>query len=54
MSYTAAITGGYKGIGGDLAQCLLERGYTLVSIAPHTVEMNHQTFHNELANPLDP
>ncbi|HCQ58878.1 MAG TPA: short-chain dehydrogenase [Sulfitobacter sp.] len=32
-NYTAVITGGSKGIGADLAQRLLERGYRVISIA---------------------
>ncbi|MEM7270866.1 MAG: SDR family oxidoreductase [Pseudomonadota bacterium] len=35
MSHTAVITGGNKGIGGDLAERLLERGYKVISIARH-------------------
>ena len=54
MSYTAVITGGNKGIGGDLAACLLERGYTVISIARHAADTEHPAFHNVLADLLDP
>ena len=37
MSYTAVITGGSKGIGADIAQALLEREYTVVSVAGTTL-----------------
>jgi len=52
--YTAVITGGNKGIGGDLAECLLERGYTVVSIARHAAEFQHPRLHNVIADLLDP
>ena len=54
MNHTAVITGGNKGIGADLAQCLLERGYTVVSIARNAAETEHPAFHNVLADLLDP
>lgn len=52
--YTAVITGGNKGIGGDLAECLLERGYSVVSIARNPSEVQHPKLHNVLADLLDP
>ncbi len=44
MSYTAVITGSDRGIGGDLAQCLVERGYSVVSTAQHAGAMDHPAF----------
>lgn len=52
--YTAVITGGNKGIGGDLAKCLIERGYSVVSIARHASEFEHPKLHNVIADLLDP
>ena len=40
--YTAVITGASKGIGADLAQRLLERGYKVISIARHDPEFTHE------------
>ncbi len=33
MTLTAVITGANKGIGGDLAECLLARGYAVINVA---------------------
>ncbi|WP_313137677.1 SDR family NAD(P)-dependent oxidoreductase [Paracoccus jeotgali] len=38
MDYTAVITGGNKGIGADLAQAMLQRGWQVVSLARHKGE----------------
>lgn len=38
MDYTAVITGGNKGIGADLAQAMLQRGWRVVSLARHQGE----------------
>ncbi|AUM75274.1 SDR family NAD(P)-dependent oxidoreductase [Paracoccus jeotgali] len=38
MDYTAVITGGNKGIGADLAQAMLQRGWRVVSLARHKGE----------------
>jgi NAD(P)-dependent dehydrogenase (short-subunit alcohol dehydrogenase family) len=51
--YTAVITGGNKGIGGDLADCLLQRGYSVVSIARHPSELRHPKLHNVIVDLLD-
>lgn len=53
MSYTAVITGGSKGIGADLAARLLERYYTVISIARHAPEMAHPNLHSVEADLLD-
>jgi len=44
--YTALITGGSKGIGADLAQRLLERGYRVISLARHAPDWTHERFEN--------
>ncbi|MHA6345304.1 SDR family NAD(P)-dependent oxidoreductase [Roseivivax sp. CAU 1761] len=54
MSYTAVITGGNKGIGLDLAQALLERGYTVVSVARHAPEVAHERLEHVACDLLDP
>ena len=51
--HTAVITGGNKGIGGDLAECLLSRGYRVVSIARHPSELRHPKMQNVIADLLD-
>jgi len=38
VDYTAVITGGNKGIGADLAQAMLQRGWRVVSLARHKGE----------------
>jgi len=53
MTYTAVITGGSKGIGADLAAQLLERDYTVISIARHAPEMKHPNLHSVEADLLD-
>lgn len=53
MTYTAVITGGSKGIGADLAARLLERDYTVISIARHAPEMAHPNLHSVEADLLD-
>lgn len=52
--YTAVITGGNKGIGADLAQRLLETGYTVISIARRAPEVTHKNLHSVEADLLDP
>ena len=55
MSYTAVITGASKGIGLDLAQRLLAKGYTVISIARNaTEEFEHPEFETVKADLLDP
>ncbi|WP_406648685.1 SDR family oxidoreductase [Aliisedimentitalea scapharcae] len=54
MSYTAVITGASKGIGLDLAQRLLEKGYTVISIARNAPQgFTHSQFHTVKADLLD-
>lgn len=53
MTYTAVITGGSKGIGAVLAAQLLERDYTVISIARHAPEMSHPNLHSVEADLLD-
>ncbi|AAV94732.1 SDR family oxidoreductase [Ruegeria pomeroyi] len=54
MTHTAVITGGNKGIGADLAQALLARDYTVISISRHTPEVTHPRLHSVEADLLDP
>ena len=54
MSYTAVITGGNKGCGADLARALLERDYTVVSVARHDPDWTHAGLHSVRADLLDP
>ncbi len=49
---TAVITGGNKGIGADLAECLLDRGYKVVSVARNPSD-NPKVI-NVLCDLLDP
>lgn len=53
-NYTAVITGGSKGIGADLAQRLLERGYRVVSIARGKPEWEAEGCEHIEADLLDP
>lgn len=54
MSYTAVITGASKGIGLDLAQRLLEKGYTVISIARNAPQgFTHSQFNTVTADLLD-
>ena len=53
MSYTAVITGGSKGIGADIAQALLEREYTVVSVARHDPDIRHPNLHSYCTDLLD-
>lgn len=52
--YTAVITGGNKGIGADLAERLLEQGYSVVSVARRAPEKKHAHLHSIEADLLDP
>ncbi|QBY01375.1 SDR family oxidoreductase [Rhodophyticola sp. CCM32] len=52
--YTAIITGGNKGIGADLAAALLERDYTVISVARRAPEASHPNLHSIEADLLDP
>ncbi|MCV2888788.1 SDR family NAD(P)-dependent oxidoreductase [Ruegeria aquimaris] len=53
MTHTAVITGGNKGIGADLAQALLARDYTVVSISRHAPEVTHPRLNSVEADLLD-
>ncbi|MCE8546756.1 SDR family oxidoreductase [Ruegeria pomeroyi] len=53
MTHTAVITGGNKGIGADLAQALLARDYTVVSISRRAPEVSHPHLHSVEADLLD-
>ena len=53
-NYTAVITGGSKGIGADLAQRLLERGYRVISIARGKPEWEAEGCEHIEADLLDP
>lgn len=52
--HTAIITGGNKGIGADLAQALLDRDYTVISVARRAPEASHPNLHSVKADLLDP
>lgn len=52
--YTAVITGASKGIGADLAQRLLERGYRVISIARHDPDFTHDNLVSVTCDLLDP
>ena len=52
--YTAVITGGNKGIGADLADRLLEQGYTVVSVARNAPSTSHANLYSVEADLLDP
>jgi 3-oxoacyl-[acyl-carrier protein] reductase len=51
--YTAIITGGSKGIGADLAARLLERGYTVISLARKAGDMQHDRLEHLEVDLLD-
>jgi 3-oxoacyl-[acyl-carrier protein] reductase len=52
--YTAVVTGGNKGIGADLAQAMLARGWSVVSIARHAGEVRHDLLEHVQADLMDP
>lgn len=51
--YTALITGGSKGIGADLGQRLLERGYRVVSLARNVPDWEHENLEHVAVDLLD-
>ncbi len=54
QNLTAVITGGNKGIGADLANRLLEQGYSVVSVARRAPETTHERLFSVEADLLDP
>ena len=52
--FTAVVTGGNKGIGADLAERLLGRGYRVVSVARSAPQKSHPNLHSVEADLLDP
>jgi len=52
--YTAVITGGNNGIGADLAERLLAKGYTVVSVDRCAPTKQHRKLHIIQADLLDP
>lgn len=50
---TALITGGSKGIGADLAQALLDRGYKVVTLARHAPDWSHPALEHVNVDLLD-
>lgn len=54
MKHTAIITGGNQGIGADLAHALLDRDYTVVSVARRDPEVAHPNLHSVRADLLEP
>jgi NAD(P)-dependent dehydrogenase (short-subunit alcohol dehydrogenase family) len=53
-NYTAVITGGSKGIGADLGQRLISRGYTVVSLSRGAPEWSDPGLHHVEVDLLDP
>ncbi len=53
MNHTAVITGGSKGIGLELAERLLEKDYTVISIARHAPPVRHARLVPVIADLLD-
>ena len=53
-NYTAVITGANKGIGADLAQAMLEKGWHVISIARHAGEATHERLEHFQADLMDP
>lgn len=51
--FTAVITGGSKGIGADLAQRLLDKGYRVISLARHTPDWSHERLESVECDLLD-
>ena len=51
--YTALITGGSKGIGADLGQRLLERGYRVISLARNVPDWSHENLEHVAVDLLD-
>lgn len=51
---TALITGASKGIGADLAQHMLDAGYTVVNLSRHAPGTAHDRLHSIEADLLDP
>ncbi len=52
--FTALITGGSKGIGADLAQRLLERGYRVISLSRNLPDWSHDRLESIEVDLLDP
>ena len=52
--FTAVITGGNKGIGADLAQRMLSKGYRVISVARRAPEFSHDRLSSVEADLLDP
>ncbi|MCC5987604.1 MAG: SDR family oxidoreductase [Pararhodobacter sp.] len=52
--YTAVITGGNKGIGADLGQAMLGKGWRVVSIARHAGKARHERLEHIQADLMDP
>lgn len=53
MSYTAVITGASKGIGFDLAQRLLDKGYAVINLSRNAPEFAHERFETMPVDLLD-
>ncbi|KAA0917646.1 SDR family oxidoreductase [Aquicoccus porphyridii] len=53
MSYTAVITGASKGIGFDLAQRLLGKGYAVINLSRNAPEFAHERFETMPVDLLD-
>ena len=53
MSYTAVITGASKGIGFDLAQRLLDKGYAVINLSRNAPGFSHERFETMPVDLLD-
>ncbi|KPP88392.1 MAG: Dehydrogenase [Rhodobacteraceae bacterium HLUCCO07] len=53
MSYVAVITGASKGIGFDLAQRLLDKGYAVINLSRNAPEFAHERFETMAVDLLD-
>ena len=51
--FTAVITGGNKGIGAAVAQCMLDQEYGVISVSRHDPDFSHANLESVKADLLD-